>query len=605
MRYDIVNMQPNDKSDFVLRRSPLLTVKKDLLSSLAVASGYPLATLRVDDAKKIDGKIDFSEYGLVPEERTKVEIDKDGNEQTVKYNYTPTYYILTTTSGEKFKMIIGDRLVNGDGYYAQYVEMTADGEKPREKVYVLGSSIEYSLLLAAKSYITPGIAYPVTQNDYFDVTDFTITKNNNGKKQDVVSFSYIDIADRTGTVQGSKPYVFTDERSNSYQPNYDRIDKCLLAFMEPTIVDIAVLTPTSKELSDPKYGLMKPVLDADGNPVYNDNGTQKYVFDSPYIVSFKRKAKDNDGNNVEFLQTVYISNKNERGNYYSYTELTFLNNTSSSKITGINFHMICEVSADTFNFLTYDEFDWTYPYILETGIKYVSSIKLERPDYWAKFDISNLKDGDSNGISVLASTSDGKSADTFGLLSFTDVKGNKWVVGETDFKITMPNGEEGGHLGTKKDTNDLGQTVKYITVNDKNPTDYVTVNDGVISRVYIRLNEIKIDYVNGTSKTYVRHHTMIFKKLFQKINSLAIISDYKITPEEEQAIISDPTKYLATISLTNNQNTTTTVEFYSIPKSNSKVYIVVNGEGGYYISLSALQSIFANVDNFFECKDIK
>ena len=39
MRYDIVNMQPNDSSDFVLRRSPLLTVKKDTLSSLAVAAG--------------------------------------------------------------------------------------------------------------------------------------------------------------------------------------------------------------------------------------------------------------------------------------------------------------------------------------------------------------------------------------------------------------------------------------------------------------------------------------------------------------------------------------------------------------------------------------
>lgn len=604
MRYDIVNMQPNDSSDFVLRRSPLLTVKKDTLSSLAVAAGYPLATLRVDDVKLVDGKVDFSEYGLVAEERTKIETDENGNEQTVTYNYTPSYYILTTTSGEKYKMLIGDRLVNGGGYYAQYIEMTADGEKPREKVYVLGSSIGYSLLLEAKSYITPGIAYPVTQNDYYDVTDFTITKNLNGKKEKVVSFSYIDIEDRTGTVQGSRPYVFTDERSNAYQPNYDRIDTCLLAFMEPTIVDIAVLTPTSAQLSDPKYGLMKPVLDADGNPTYNENGTQKFVFDAPYTVSFKRTAKDNEGNLVEFLQTVYISNKNENGNYYSYTELTFLNNTSSSSISGINFHMICEVSADTFNFLTYDEFDWTYPYVLETGIKYVTNIKIETSDYSATFNVNNQKDGERNGISVIASDSNGKSADTFGLLSFTDVGGNKWIVGESDFTITMPNGEEGGHLGTKKGVNAIGQTVKYIEINDKSPYDYVTVNDGVISRVYIKLDEIKIDYVNGTSRTYVRHHTMIFKKLYQKINSLAIINDYPLTEAEEQALISDPTKYLATITLTNDQNVTTKVECYSIPNSNSKVYIVVNGEGGYYIHLSALQGIFANADNFFECKDI-
>lgn len=597
MRYDINKMQPNDKSDFVLRRSPLLTVKKDSISALAIAAGYPLATLRVDDAKKVDGKIDFAEYGLVPEERTKTEKDKDGNETTVKYNYTPTYYILTTTSGEKFKMIIGDRLVNGDGYYAQYVDISGETEKPREKLYVLGSSIEYSILSAAKSYITPGIAYPVTQNDYFDVTDFTIIKNINGKKENIVSFSYVDIADRTGTVLGSKPYVFTDERSDAYQPNYDRIDKCLLSFMQPTIIDIAVLTPTRKELADPKYGLMKKVLDANGNPVLNENGTEKYVFDAAYTVSFERTAKDNAGNDVNFLQTVYISNKNERGNYYSYTELTFLDNTEESDISGINFHMICEVSADTFNFLGYDQYDWTYPYVLETGIKYATSITLKKPDYSSTFELFNLKDGENNGISVKATDSNGKTADTFGLLSFTDSQGNKWVITETDFKITMPDGKEGSRKDRTVGTNEIGTSVKYLQ-------EPVVVNDGVISRVYVKLNEIKIDYVNGTSKSYVRHHTMIFKKLYQKINSLAIIDAYELSAEEEKAIISDPTKYLATISLTNNQGTTTTVDFYSIPNASRKTYIVVNGEGGYYIHTNTLQKIFENIGNFFDCKDI-
>lgn len=595
-RYDIAKMQTDDKGDFVLRGSPLLTVKKDMLSSLAVAAGYPLATMRVDDAKTIDGKIDLAEYGLAPEKRTKTELDKDGKEITVEYDYTPTYYILTTTSGEKFKMIIGNRLINGGGYYAQYVDISGEKEAPRNKLYVLGNSIEYSILTKSKNFITPGIAYPVTQNDYFDVKDFTLTKKVNGTNKNIISFSFVDLADRTGTVLGSKPYVFTDERSLAYQPNYDKIDTCLLAFMEPNIIDIAALSPTQAERA--KYGLMKAEVDANGNPVLNENGTQKYIYDAPYTVSFKRTSKDDAGNKVEFLQTVYISEKNKNGNYYSYTTLEFLDkvDTSTSNVTGITFDMICEVSADTFNFLSYDEYDWTYPYFLETGIKYATSLTIKKPDYSATFNINNIKDGDDNSIAINASSSLGGTADTFGLLKFTDMQGNKWTITQTDFKVIMPDGKEGSRKDRVTGTNEIGEKIKYLQ-------EPIVVNDGVISRVYLKLNEVKIDYANGTSKTYVRYHTMIFKKLFQSVNSLAIIDDYYLSAEDEAALIADSSKYLATISLTNNENKTITVDFYSLTAR--KAYIVVNGEGGYYVSMSAVQKIFDNSESFFNCQDIK
>ena len=595
-RYDIAKMQADDKADFVLRGSPLLTVKKDSLSALAIAAGYPLATMRVDEPKMIDGKIDLAEYGLAPEKRTKTELDKDGKEITVEYDYTPTYYILTTTSGERFKMLIGNRLINGGGYYAQYVELSGESETPRNKLYVLGNSIEYSLLSDAKNLIKPGIAYPVTQNDYFDVTDFKLIKKVNGASKNMISFSYVDIADRTGTVSGSKPYVFTDERSLSYQPNYDKIDTCLLAFMEPNILDIAVLSPSQAERA--KFGLMKVALDADGNPILNENGTQKYIYDAPHTVSFIRTAKDDAGNKVKFLQTVYISEKNKNGNYYSYTTLDFIDNVdaSMSNVTGITFDMICEVSAETFNFLTYDEYDWTYPYVFETGIKYATSLTVKKPDYSASFEINNIKDGDDNSIAIKGSSSNGGEADTFGLLKFTDAQGNQWTITQTDFKVIMPNGQEGSRKDRVTGTNDIGEKIKYLQ-------EPIVVNDGVISRVYLKLNEIKIDYVNGTSKTYVRYHTMIFKKLYQSINSLAIVDDYYLSEEDEAALIADTSKYLATVSLTNNEGKTTTVDFYSITAR--KAYIVVNGEGGYYVSMGAVQKIFENSEKFFNCQDIK
>lgn len=591
-RFNIAEMKADDKSDFVLSGSPLLTLKKDYLSSLAIATGYPLAVTRVDEPKTVDGSIDLAEYGLAPEKRTKIEKNEKGEEITVEYDYTPTYYILTTTNDERFKMIIGDSLINGGGYYAQYVELDGELEKPRNKIYVLGASIKSSILAEAKTYITPGIAYPVTQNDYYDVTDFSLKKKADGGYKNIISFSFIPIADRTGTVRGSKPYVFTDERSNSYQPNYDKIDTCLLAFMEPTIVDIAVLSPSQADRA--KYGLMKEVLDKDGNPVLNENKTKQYVYDSEYTISFKRTAKDDAGNKVNFLQTVYISKKNANGNYYSYTTLEFLDNTNMSKITGITFDMICEVSGDTFNFLSYDEYDWTYPYALETGIKYATDLKVTTPDYSATFKIENIKDGDDNTIAIIGSASDGKTADTFGMYKFTDSQGNYWTISQTDVTVLAPDGKtKMSATGLVAGTNDIGERVKYL----EKP-----VKDSNGNIIYVKLNEIKIDYANGTSKTYVRHQTMIFKKLFQSVNSLAIVDDYAMTEEEKAALIADPTKYIATVSISNNEGGTISVDFYSI--TSRKAYIVVNGEGGYYVATNAVQRIIDNCHKFFNCEDI-
>ena len=596
-------MKTDDKSDFVLRSSPLLTLKKDLISALNVATGYTLASSRVDDpVKNENGEIDLFEYGLAPEKRTKTEIDENGNEITVEYDYKPSYYILTTKNGEKYKMLIGDRLINGNGYYAQYVEINGETETPRNKIYVLNSSLKNSVLAEVKTFVTPGIAYPVTQSDYFDVTDFLIRKKVNGTMKKLVSFSYVDIADRTGTIEGSRPYVFTDNRSNSYYPNYDRIDKCLLAFMQPNIVDIAILSPSPADRT--KYGLMRVETDADGNPVLNENGSPKYVYDAQYVVSFKRSAKDNAGNVANFLQTVYISEKNQNGNYYSYTTLTFLDEASSkTDITGITFDMICEVSGETFNFLSYDEFDWTYTKFIETGIKYATSLTLKKPDYLATFKITNNETEDKkyNAVSTVASSSTGKEADTFGMLDFTDAQGNKWHVTETDFTITMPNGQEGSHVGSKRDVDDIGQKVKYIAATDNTP-EYITVNDGVINRVYIRLNEIRIEFKNGTVKTYVRYQTTLFKKLFVTINQLALVDDYYLSEEDEAALLADPSKYLASISLSTDDGKTVNVDFYTL--TSRKAYIVINGEGGYYVSTSAIKDIFDNSEKFFNLEDI-
>ena len=606
-RYNINTKKLDDSADFVYRGSAQLTIRKDALTALASDVGYPLAVGRVDDPIKLEnGEIDLSEYGLKAEKRERKVTDENGNEKTEEYDYTPAYYILTDTNGTKYKMIIGNRLINGGGYYAQYIEIKDEKETPRNKVYILAGSITSTILAEAKNFITAGIAYPTTQSDYVKVTDFEIKKlDSNSNYEKIVGFTYIDIADRTGTVRGNKPYVFNDDRASSLHPDFDKIDICLLAFMEPNIIGIAELHPSKKTLADEKYGLMKQVLDENGNPVLDEKGNPTYVYNSKYVVSSKRVAEIQLTNTtssgtettkkvkVNYLQTIYISDKNENGNYYSYTTITILDGSESNSI-GIDLDMICEVSGSTYNFLNFSKNDWTYPAFMETGIKYATKLEISKPGYTATFNINNVTEDSNNAISISATDTDGNKANTFGMINVSDADPRyKWYVSRTEVQcIRISDGKKVGSKDVMvSGTNAIGEKTTYMLE---------PFQDSYGRAIYVNLNDIKIVYPNGATQTFVRYHTMIFQKLFQGINSLRFIGEIDV--KDEEALISNPDNLYASFSLTNNEEKNITAKFYKI--SPRKLYVTVNGEGGYYVSTSDIDRILSNINNFFECKDI-
>ena len=601
-RYNITDKKLDDTAAFVYKDSPQLTIRRDALTALASDVGYALAASRVEKPMLLEnGKIDLAEYGLAPEKRTRTVVDENGNETIEEYDYTPAYYVMTTINDEKYKMLIGDRLVNGGGYYAQYIEITKDGKEiPREKVYVFASSLSSTVLAEAKNFITPGITYPATTNDYFDVVDFEIKKLNSisNEYDKMVGFTYIDNEERKDTAKANKPYVFNDERSSSYHPNFDRIDSCLLSFVKPEIVDTVALAPSKKTLSE--YGLTSPVLDENGNPVLDEYGQPKYVFSSKYVISFKRSIKlsSNTGTNgnkenseIDLIQTIYISDKNESGNHYSYTVIDVIGDSKGETI-GVDLDMICEVKSSSLNFLSYSVSDWTYPAFMETGIKYATKLTLQKDGYSATFDINNLTYDGRNGISINASNSLGEKLTTFGMINAIDAGGGyTWYVSRVDVKLLKGDKEyEGGDMDYG--VNALGERTKYL----KKP--FLT-SDG--RKIYVDVNTIKIVHPGGKTEEYVRYHTMIFQKLFQNVNSMRIAGEYSM--ENEEAFIADPANYYATIELTNNEDYTIKADFYKV--SSRKYYVVVNGEGGYYINASSLDKIFENSQKFFRCEDFQ
>ena len=659
-RYNITTSLPDQKSDFVLfyknLDSTLLDLKEESVSALYVAAGYALATGKIDPEEV--AKYGYGEYGLEEEVRTRrawaykiVFNTSDGeytyyvnmfdgkilSEETVKdateptydmalpsvgittskavtiakndlryegdvkinctllvyeetYNYVPASYVIygiDKATGENIshKMIIGDRLINGGGYYAQYVD-TETGER-RDTVYTLGGTIESTLLAPAKSLVKPGIAYPTTSTNYFDVSDFTINQKADGtvgNYEEVITFSFIDLADRENTVEGIHPYKFTKGEFTGFRPNYDNIDACLLSLMDPTINEICVLSPSAADKI--AYGIASPEVDENGNIVYDTDGNIKCVYDAKYKVTFYRTETDASGKKHKFLQTMYVSEPNYDGNYYVYTEIDF-------PAEPMSLDTICEVSSATLNFLTWDSYDWVYPKILQTGILYAEEVTVKLPDYNVSFDIKHSKDGETNVIEVLSEDSKGNVINTFGLLKFVDVNGNTWVVTPADIKVYDAAGGELKPSSRHYEYNSMGDQVRVIDTQ-------ITAKDG--RRIRVMKDTVEIVHLDGKVETILRHHTTIFKKLYSLIIGFSLVDSNEMTNEEEAALIADPTKFVAKITLLDEEGGLQTLELYKLTER--KTYVVVNGSGGFYVSSSYVNKVVEGIGLFVEGKDI-
>ncbi len=589
-RYDFEKMRPDDTAGFVLKHSPLSTLKDDLLSYLVYYAAHPLVKYRLEDPI-VDGNGEFSEYGLVPQTR----YDAEGN----AYDYTPNSYTVTTTEGIKHTIFLGDRLIDGSGYYIQY--MNNEGVR-RPTVYVFNppdmsesgevmqGSIHNTLLGADVDLVDPKIVYPMTNNDYFDVTNFKIQhRNDDGKLQQIVALNYIPMEDRENTVAKNQPYVFAETSFKGYTANSTNIDGALLGLMAPKIEAIKVLAPSNDEKVE--YNLMTKT------EVPNEDGTVKYQYSysSKYIVEFDKVITDNGGGTQNVRQTLYVSEPNENGNYYVFTEIRLLDAIDDSPIKGISLDSICEVSAETMDFVSWDQYRWIYPNFLEANIMYTDKIEISTPSYSASFDINYSYIGDVKVLNVIASDSKGQSFTTFGSLSFTDYAGNKWVITPERIYVTDIAGREAKPGTLHFEYNDLGEQVHVID-------SYARTSGGDL--VYVTKNEIKIQHIDGTSETYLRYHNSIFKELFLTITTSGIIDSCPdVTPERELEIVSNPANKLMTIKIYDTEGGMKECSLYSYTKSNRKCYLMLGAEnpvGGFCMQTNRINKIVSDCQKFFD-----
>jgi len=418
-----------DGNNFVIDEHPDTAFSSLSFAQFSSVCGSAVASRRLENPVKLqNGSIDYTEYGLAPEKREKTEKDELGNEIKVEFDYIPTYYIITAANGDWHKVTVGDKTVTGDGYYARYDggEVSGKTQSARDTVYVLtitdlalsdGYNAFELLNGRIEDFVSPQIVHPMGVSEYFNVKDFTVYKDIDYAKiyaalaekfteedagseeflkeyqrlfelhsKKVCDFSFYEMSDRNGTMDAYVPYISNLEYTSGYYLNSDNVDLMLSAFYQTEFGGVVKLSPTEDDLEE--YGLLN----------------------SAYVVGYFFKTKDENGDAVYVENYVEISEKDENGIYYAYSE---------------TYDMIVSVKESSFDFLRWDETYWYDESYIKLGISNVDSILIESPAFKTKFEIED-------------------SASKY--LGYVARSGKKIVIGEKEYVIEK--GEDGKYVLT-------------------------------------------------------------------------------------------------------------------------------------------------------------
>ena len=595
-RINAETLKRDDTGEFAIVGSPLSLFDVEIFSALRVATGYTITTGKIQDPIK-DEAGQFSEYGLVPERR----VDDEGNE----YDYVPTYYILTEISGARHKVIIGDRLVTGSGYYAQYVKMDGTEEIPFDAVYILGTYVADSILRPLEDYVTPELTYPMSLNSFHDVEYFKLHKKKGdaGEYSELVAFSYVDMSERENTSRHHEAYRFDEGSSpayslKGYKPNANHISDCLAAIYEPNYVGIHTFMVTDEALVE--TGLYKIATNPDGTPKLDDDGKPVYVIDADYMLTFYYSPRDEEENKLTPVQNiVMISGPNEDGNYYAFTQI-YTKNSKGDYEYAYNLDMIVELDGFSMTFLTWESTDWVSENYISMDIVFCGSIKLETKDYSASFTLDNSLSDQTNGknsdlLSVTGSDSKGHTATTFAQKVLRDKYGYTWIISAEAIQVYTATGIKQEYTSIHYEKNSLDRQVQVDTVG-------IECENGDV--VYVEADAIVTRKPDGTVEREVRYHTTLFRSLYRTFTFASIKDTYPLddwSAEDKAALLSDENCFM-TLTFVAADGEEYVYRFYKL--TSRKAFMTLNGNGEFCVSPQRLEKFVTDCERFFNLEII-
>lgn len=321
----------NADDTFYLAELPGAPLIDETVASAVVASGYVLVRDRIVDSATPE---EFAEYGL---------------------DDPQVFWTLTDKSGKEFRVNIGDRMLSGDGYYCSF--------EGRKAVYSLGTSIESSILLPCEKYVTAAMTSGITQNNYFNIEEFTVFRN-------------------------MEPFVSVTQCDPEEKLNPDAIVEAKLAY------------PEGYRANDSFYinvisGFVSLAGDETAAVVRSEEDYEKFgLKDAPYTVHFSLEGNDYD---------FFFSDVQEDGYVYGISNL-------------LDYCLIARFDADSISWLRSGLFNWVADYPLQISITTVSSLRVRTEDRDITFTLKHGTDEKENA--TLDVTSDVVSFDNAHIYNF-------------------------------------------------------------------------------------------------------------------------------------------------------------------------------------------
>ena len=296
-----------------------LQFNQELFSSLVVTTGTPTAMMRV--------AVDLDEEGLA-------EYGLDDPQAS---------WTITTTTGEKFTMYVGDALVTEGGYYVKY--------EPRNAVYILSNTLADTVLKPDYAMLQPLLTAGMSANDYFLAEDFTVWHGDE-------LFVHVDkvpeaeMKNPEGIVEVVLTYPMpeTKEAQSLYTLNDSLYFEVLYNFMALQGTEVLAFLPDEAQLEE--FGLLDPAY------------TIRYVF-----------------NDYEFI--IFVSERQADGTYNAVSSL-------------YGFSIVCSVAPESLGWLEYSHFDWLSATPFYENINNVNRITLKGSGIDSDFRLMHGTDEDGD-----------------------------------------------------------------------------------------------------------------------------------------------------------------------------------------------------------------
>ena len=313
---------------FQLEGFPGLSFNQELFSSLVVTTSKPTAMMRVGQDLDEAG---LAEYGL---------------------DHPQASWTVTSTTGEKYKIFVGDELLTEGGYYVSY-------EGRPGAAYIMSQTLADTILQPAYKLLSPLLTAGLSTNTYFFVDEFTVMhgedlfvhitrlKPEQQKNPDAIV-----------EVKLTWPRPENTANGEVYDINDDLYFQILYNFMALEGEEVVAFMPTDEELA--QFGLAEPAYTI----MYN----------------FHENAEET-GQVYEFI--IFVSSVQPDGSYYAVSNL-------------YGYSTVVKVGADKLGWLERDAFAWIFPTPFFENITNVNRITLKGADVDVDYRLTHGTDENGN-----------------------------------------------------------------------------------------------------------------------------------------------------------------------------------------------------------------